>query len=385
MAYATAAHRIVQKFRPALAAFVDTGYSPKGELFDVCLAHGIPALDWGVAHKHSTLMLKRYTLENRDEHLNSLSPESWRLVRSMAWTEAHRERLQRELYGNYASGEWYSVAGTQFNKRFLETDRVQQQLGLDPTKKTAFIFPHILWDSTLFWGTCLFGDFAEWLIETVRAACANEAVNWVIKIHPAHVGKSVREGFRTEPAEVITLRQHIGKLPPHVSMIPADSDMSTLSLFPLMDYCLTVRGTIGIEAARLGIPVITAGTGRYDHKGFTIESETRQQYLARLARIQDIPRLSPAQCELAERFAYGLFVLRPLPLTTVTLEYHKSLEKSTSEGRVNIKTKEAWYTAADLQALAHWITDSKQADFLMPLPALAPEYCLAHTRPPETT
>jgi hypothetical protein len=327
-------------------------------------------------------MLKRYTLEKRDEHLSSLSPESWRLVRRMEWTEAHREQLQQELYGNYASGEWYSVAGTQFNKRFMDTDRARQQLGLDPTKKTAFIFPHILWDSTLFWGTCLFRDFEEWLIETVRVACANEAVNWVIKIHPAHVGKSVREGFHNEPAEVITLRQHIGKLPPHISMIPAHSDISTLSLFPLMDYCLTVRGTVGIEAARLGIPVITAGTGRYDHKGFTIESESRQHYLARLARIQDIPRLSPAQRELAERFAYGLFVLRPLPLTTVTLEYHKSLEKSTSEGRVNIKSREEWYTVADLRALAQWVTEAKQADFLMPFPSPSQDYRPAHTVPP---
>jgi hypothetical protein len=369
MAQVKAAQRILQTFRPALVLFVDTGYTPKGELFDVCLAQGIEAIEWGLAHKHSTLMLKRYTLDNRDEHLSSLSPESWRLVRRMEWTAVHRKQLQQELYGNYASGEWYSVAGTQFNKRFMEADSVRQQLGLDPTKKTAFIFPHILWDAALFWGTCLFHDFAEWLIETVRAACANEAVNWVIKIHPAHVGKSAREGFRGEPAEVTILRQHLDALPRHIFIIPADSDMSTLSLFALMDYCLTVRGTVGIEAARLGIPVLTAGTGRYDHRGFTIDSESRQQYLDRLAHIQDIPRLSPAQRELAERFAYGLFMLRPLPLTTVALEYHKSLEKSSSEGRVNIKTKEEWYTAADLRAFAQWVTDSKQADFLMPLPS----------------
>ncbi len=83
------------------------------------------------------------------------------------------------------------------------------------------------------------------------------------------------------------------------------------SLFGVMDYCLTVRGTAGIEAARLGVPVLTAGPARYSGLGFTIDSASRAEYLARVARIQDTPPLSDEQRELAERFAYGLFVLRP--------------------------------------------------------------------------
>ena len=82
-----------------------------------------------------------------------------------------------------------------------------------------------------------------------------------------------------------------------------------------MDYCLTVRGTIGIEAASFGIRVLTAGTGRYDHRGFTTDSETRETYLARIAAIETLPRLSAAEQELAERFAYGAFMLRPFALT----------------------------------------------------------------------
>jgi hypothetical protein len=108
--------------------------------------------------------------------------------------------------------------------------------------------------------------------------------------------------------------------------------------------------------------------GRYDHKGFTIDSESREEFLERVARIQEIPRLYPAQQELAERFAYGLFVLRPLPLTTVAVEYRKSYERSSSEARINIRSKEEWYKASDLRALADWIAHPSQQDFLIPLP-----------------
>jgi hypothetical protein len=199
----------------------------------------------------------------------------------------------------------------------------------------------------------------------VRAACANDKVNWVIKIHPAHIGKSVVEGFDGEAAEVGVLRKHIGALPPHIVMLAPEWEISTFSLFEVMDYCVTVRGTVGVEAARLGIPVLTAGEGRYAHRGFTIDSESCEQYLERLARIQTIPPLLPAQRELAERFAYGTFVLRPFPLETVTLEYHDN-KHFLGQIRINIKTKEEWYTAPDLKSFAQWVVNSNQADYLLP-------------------
>jgi hypothetical protein len=149
-----------------------------------------------------------------------------------------------------------------------------------------------------------------------------------------------------------------------VRVIPAESDMSTFSLFEIMDYCVTVYGTIGMEAARLGIPVLTGGWGIYDHKGFTIDSESREQYLERLAHIQDIPRLTAAQRELAERFAYGVFLLRPFLLKSVTLEYQNNAKKFSTKGQINIKATDEWYTASDLRAFAEWVTNAGQEDFV---------------------
>jgi hypothetical protein len=360
--YVRAAQSIVRAVRPQLALFADGVYTPEGEFVDVCLASGMNAISWHLAHKSNALMLKRYTSGNIEQDRSSLSQESWQLLLDMPWTDRHREQLQKELYGSYATGDWYGDAGTQFNKRFLDAVAVNKELGLDSTKKTAFIFPHIMWDASLSRGIDLFGDYEAWLVETVRAACGNDRVNWVIKIHPAHVGKAIQDGFHGKPAEVIAL-QHIGELPPHVFFIPADSPISTFSLFAVMDYCLTVRGTVGIEAARLGIPVLTAGTGRYDHKGFTIDSVTREEFLGKVAHIQEIPRLSAAQQELAERFAYGIFVLRPLAMTTLTLEYNNP-KTFIGDFRINITAKEDWYNAPDLKAFSHWAVDSTESDFL---------------------
>jgi hypothetical protein len=370
MSYSRAAKRILDTYKPALAVFIDKGYSPKAELFDNCLARDIDCVSWDLAHRSSAMMFKRFTYDNRDTSTTTLSSDSWKRICTMSFTDAHRRELEQELLRCYTSGDWYSMTGIQFNKPIVGAEETRARLGLNPGKKTVFIFPHVSWDASLWWGGSLYLDYDQWLVDTVGAALKNDKVNWVIKIHPAHVGKAIREGFRMEPSEVITLRQHFGDLPAHIFTIPAKTDISTASLFPVMDYCITVRGRVGIEAARHGIPVLTAGRGSYDHKGFTVDSNSREEYLEKLAKIQTIPRFSDAQRELGERFAYGFYLLRPLRLTSTTLTYHESSEKSASKGRVNIRRKEDWCRAADIRALADWLGDRTREDFLNPIEPL---------------
>lgn len=368
MSLTDASRELLRRIAPDCAVLSDMVYVRRGELFDLCLHDRIPTVIWHPAHRNNSLILKRYDLSNREQHPVSLSPDSWRLIGQMPWTDAHRAELQRELARAYSQGDWYGESGTQFSKRFAGHAEIRKQLGLDPAKKNAFIFPHIAWDAPLSWGESLFETYEQWLVETVRAACRNDQVNWVIKIHPANVGKQLKERYAGEPAELTALRRQVGALPPHVFLLRAESDISTFPLFELMDYCLTVRGTIGIEAASFGIPAITAGTGRYDRRGFTIDSTSREQYLDRIGRIQDIPPLSPAVRELAERFAYGIFLLRPFPLETISLEFDKdiSAQDNFTRSRINAASNAEWDDAGDLHMLAEWLTVPGEADFLLP-------------------
>jgi CDP-glycerol glycerophosphotransferase (TagB/SpsB family) len=156
----------------------------------------------------------------------------------------------------------------------------------------------------------------------------------------------------------------VGSLPDHLKLVYPDTDLSTYSLFEIADYVVTVRGTVGIEAALFGIPVVTAGTGRYAGRGFTLDSTTREQYLEKLANLETYPRLSAGQIELAERFAYGTLFCRPLPLSSVSLEFERD-GTATPKVVAHCQTRQQWLTAPDMRQLADWLAEGKSEDIII--------------------
>lgn len=369
--------RLFERYRPACVVVMDRGYSGSGELFDLALARGVDAVTWHLGYKSNRLVFKRYHAGNERDHPLRPSDESWRRICSLPWTPEHGEMVRRELFECYENQDWFSVVGTQFGKRIHSQRETRAKLGLTSDRKVAVIFPHILWDGSFFYGDDLCGDYTRWLIDTVRAACANDRVDWLIKLHPAHVVKARQVGDQGAPCEVDVLRDAIGELPGHVHLIHPDTDLSTYSLFEIADYAVTVRGTVGIEAALFGVPVLTAGTGRYDRRGFTVDSSTREEYLERLATLETQPRLTPAQLELAERFAYATLFWRPLTLSCATLEYERH-GKAIPRVTIHCQTRAQWLRSPDMRTLAAWLAEGRAED--MP-PALAVEPSPAGTEP----
>jgi hypothetical protein len=361
--FAAAANGVVEAIKPDLALLNERGYIRYGAIFDAVLNSGADLVQWVGSHKDSALILKRYTQDSHMEHPASLSATTWEHVQHMPSKKECAEAVEKELYECYNSGVWFGEVGTQFDKRLFDRPALIEQLGLDPTKKVAIVFAHMFWDASFFYGKDLFRDYQEWFIETIRAAAANPCLNWLIKIHPANTVKNRREGITGELAENAVIHQHLGDLPAHVKIIPADSDINTFSLFSLMDYCLTVRGTIGIEAASFGIPVITAGTGRYDRHGFTIDSANTAEYLDKLSHLHQIPPLTADQHQLAQRFAYASFLMRPFLTQSFRFNFQHD-SKATVQAAIVARTLSELLAGDDMQAFVAWASMPEQLDFM---------------------
>ncbi len=229
------------------------------------------------------------------------------------------------------------------------------------------IFSHVLWDANMFFGRDLFADQEEWFVESVRAACANDAVNWIVKLHPANVWKRRRDHVSGELDEHVAVREHIGELPPHVKLLDPDTDISTWSLFDVTDYGVTIRGSIGFELPCFGKPALTAGTGFYSGRGFTVDSETADEYLGRLARVHELDPPSAESVELAKQHAYALFKLRQTRFTSFRSVF-KSVEEidDPSEATIELSLRDAGELARaeDLRLLGAWAARSRELDYL---------------------
>ncbi len=359
--------RSMMKEGPFKAAFFcERGYTPAGEVFDVCTLAGADAIQWVAAPMDGTHLFKRYRTANRAMHPLSLSDQSWRAASGMPWRAQQDEQLLDQLRSHYQSGAWYNRQQLQTGKRIKTVSEVHRELGLDPAKKTAVIFCHILYDATFFYGTSLFPDYQSWLVETVRCAIANPSLNWVIKAHPVNVWRSRMDGVAVEPLELNVLQAAFGGLPDHVRFMAADTPINTYSLFEVADFGLTVRGTIGLELPCFGIPVVTAGTGRYSGRGFTIDPDTPQAYRALLAGLQERERLDEATVNRARRYAHATLRWRPMPLTS--MEFQFGLKSRTLKSNVWLSPAcpPDLTTAPDIWRMASWAVEGDEEDLLAP-------------------
>jgi hypothetical protein len=226
----------------------------------------------------------------------------------------------------------------------------------------------------MFYGRDLFADQEEWFVETVRAACRNERVNWVVKLHPANVWKRRRDNASGELDEHAAIRDAVGRLPPHVHLLAPDTDISTWSLFDVTGWGVTIRGSVGFELPCFGRPALTAGTGFYAGRGFTVDSETAEEYLGRLAAIQEIPPPGEEQVLLARRHAYALFRLRQTRFTSFRSVYvpvERVSRPSEATIELGVRSAEELAGSDDLRRLGEWAVGSRDLDYLDRMPEAA--------------
>jgi len=359
MFFSDFAEKIISKFKPKMIFFMDRGYTPEGEIFNLSIKKKIPAIELHVGHKSGLLIFKKYFFKNKNMHYASLSKKTWNLVKKLPIKNKKKHVLD-ELSSCYKKGSWYDEVGTQFNKRKFSKKEFFKKYKLNPKYKTVVIFSHIFWDATFFFGNDIFFDYQEWLIQTIKILSLNKKINCLIKLHPAHSVKNKRNK-KIGSFERKVIYEELKGLPNHIKIIDYNDEITTLSLLKHIDYCITVRGTVGIEAACLGIPVLLAGTGRYDNLGFTIDHKNKGEYFNSLLNIEKIKKNSNKKIELAIKYAYTLLFERNIVTKTLNFEYMKD-----SNATLNVKINDDLKNIKDLKEisnLTNWF-QNKNEDFL---------------------
>jgi hypothetical protein len=372
LAFVHVAEKFIEKNMPDVVLVNEPNNYAIGPFVDAAIARGIPVVQFVQPSREDALVFKHLTRETRRIHPNSISRETlWGLLRDMSWTDAHQRILDEEFQNRYG-GKWRIQQRNQPGTVDMTPAQVQAELHLDPSKPTAVLFSHVLWDANLFYGKDLFDNYGHWFVESVKAAVANPRVNWLIKLHPANIWKRELSNVKGEYDELRLIRENIGDLPPHVRIVMPDTKISTLSLFQMIDAGITVRGSIGYELPCFGVPVVTAGTGRFSGFGFTIDHESAEDYLRTLATLENVQRLSPDAVRLARIHAYALLVLRPWRMVSMRASIGNTIADPLNQ---NIHAIAASFgdiaRNGDLSAFADWAMDAGRVDYLAPDPIFA--------------
>lgn len=351
-----------------VAFFSEVFLEEYGGIYYAALNAKIRVLGFTGTVRDDAFVIQARTWATDRLHQGSLAPSTWEEIRASEDTDQVKVELMRNFDERYL-GRWHRAKRNHPDAQLVEPKRARSLLGIPDGRKVVVVFSHILYDTLFFFGKDLFDNYALWLIETVREAVANESVEWFIKVHPSNLWRGeINPDLSLRSEEEFLIWEHIGALPPHVHLVHADSEFSPLTWMRLADFGVTVRGTAGLEMAALGRTVVTAGTGRYEGNGFTLDSESIAAYREKLRALPDVAEISYDQVELAQRYAHGVFILKPFTIF--------SLEPRLRQGaKVVISSDDLIYVPkhpmgqdlpADLREISGFLLDTSRVDLLSP-------------------
>jgi hypothetical protein len=105
-------------------------------------------------------------------------------------------------------------------------------------------------------GKKIFKNNFEWIDETISIFSKLSNSHLIIKFHP-RIGKTFRDGFRSDIYETYK-KKYFNSQYKNVTILDPETSISSYDLADICDLALVGWGTIGLELARLGVPVIVA-------------------------------------------------------------------------------------------------------------------------------
>ena len=351
-----ASANIIRRFKPDIVVATEKGNIFTCELFYISLKCEIDFLQYHNCHEPNTIISKRLNKENFRSHTFSVSKKSFNEYDNLEKID----NIIDYFHNGYVEQNWFKYKKLITSTEIYKKQEFYQLLDIDKNKKTAIIFCHILNDANFFHGTDLFsGGFREWLIETVLAAKNNTDVNWLLKLHPANTYRRKRLNEDGEFGEILAIKEELGEIPPNIKIVYPDNYINPLNFIKYGDFCITVRGTVGVEAACFGNTVVNAGTGRYSGFGFTQDPLTAESYISQIRSLPELRKLSGNQVKRAQRYATLFFKERPFNYSGIATD----IENRNGLTDLAFVSSEK-HDVSQLENFLYYVVNSDDDDFL---------------------
>jgi hypothetical protein len=144
-----------------------------------------------------------------------------------------------------------------------------------------------------------FDSQIAWL-ETIVDYARHQDVQVIVKMHP-RLSKSHRDSGSAEDIHIYRALEEAS--PDNVVFLWPEAKVSAYDILQLADVCLTSWGTMGLEAAKLGVPVVTGMTKiTFATPGLSLFSKAES--VSQFQRLLDEPKANISIEDLAEAFRW---------------------------------------------------------------------------------
>jgi len=255
-----------------------------------------------------------------------------------AWLSFSRSPLKKEeekQIDAYLDRRFKGGVGDQemFEKNFnieIEKKLLLESLSKNKYSKRYIMFPNLAWDVVMEGKISeIFDDVFSWIDTTVEFFKQKKEYQLIIKPHPAEL---VFEGSRKSIRDYI-YEKH-SPLPENIVVLNPDIPLRAYDLIGPNSIGLTFNGTIGLELATLGVPVLVVAHIHYQEVGIVKKVETMKEYLRLLKDPKELFSFAKKNIELAKKFAYFYFFK-----TMVRVPFYRDDKWATIDWKVLVDTK----------------------------------------------
>lgn len=235
----------------------------------------------------------------------------WETLKNRDLTPAEKADYEEFLNDKFLKNKGWINLLTQG----LETSNSETQKFSDfitkhkPSGRIYGIFTNVPWDNSLIQGDGIFKDCFEWFDSTVDFFIKNSDYKLIIKVHPAE---------RLDPHSYTFTKyvsEKYGALPDNIILLSSGTPVTAYEMFSQIDAGLVYTGTLGLEMAMLGHPVLVAGQSHYTAvPGVVTLPENQKRYFELLKDTDTLKVFAKQNKDNAYKYGFAVFRKMEIPL-----------------------------------------------------------------------
>lgn len=303
-----AAKKLLEHFK-CDALFMSHGiYVEWGPALKVALSKKIPVVAWLSGQIPVNFMFRKIT-QLDSTYVFDVDNDMHTKIQSRTFNDEKKQHLEKYFEKRYG---FNLLNATLPHKEKISS--LLSQHNIKDQRPIWGILTHINWDGVRDCAPMLYNNFNEWLIDTLQHIQKIKNVHWLIKIHPAELRYNAPNDVRQ------VIKRNFPVLPDNISIIHPEDQITLSDFAHIVNGAVTVYGTLGLELAVTGKPIILCGKTHYAEKGFTFDAQNKEHYHELLNNASQLSTLPPEKILAAQKYAFSFFVERHIPVPSLKHE-----------------------------------------------------------------